>query len=39
MRKFIGVDVEFKELSDLCDKLEATSKRGERIVKISYNGI
>lgn len=31
MTKFIGVDVEFKELSDLCDKLEATSKRGEMV--------
>jgi len=31
MTKFIGVDVEFKELADLCDKLEATSKRGEMV--------
>jgi DNA ligase-1 len=31
MRKFIGVDLEFKELAELCDKLEATSKRGEMV--------
>jgi DNA ligase-1 len=31
MTKFIGVDVEFKELAELCDKLEATSKRGEMV--------
>lgn len=31
MTKFIGIDMEFKELADICDKLESTSKRGEMV--------